>query len=132
MKLQSFRSVNHSEDRINIALAGSPKSKAARDGNTDMLNKIAAHRKLPGYESIYIAVDTSGRGLCLRASAYIPKNYKGFHKYTGTERLVSPDKNINSVPLTQLMYGCEYFSRYLQSLIRYKQAPNPRENQHVD
>ncbi len=114
---------------------------AVKDKNTALLNEVAAQRKLPGYESMHIAIDLSGRGLCLRATSFIPQtaptDKKGFCEYTGTERPVSAKEHINSVPLRQLMYGCEYERdgvRYrkspdqdLQSLLRYMQAPNPGE-----
>jgi hypothetical protein len=60
-----------------------------------------------------IALDSHGKGLCLRASQYIaatPVHSKtGICEYVGTERSVLPDKHVNSVPQRQLMYGCEYY-----------------------
>jgi hypothetical protein len=44
---------------------------AIDDHNVDLLNEIAAQRKLPGYEFTKIALDSNGKGLCLRASQFI-------------------------------------------------------------
>jgi hypothetical protein len=86
-------------------------------------------------------VDSEGKGLCLRASTYIPTSHpqstRGLCEYTGTERVVPQDEHVNSVPLRQLMYGCEYQrdgktyrkspDQDLDSLLRYMQSPNPGE-----
>jgi hypothetical protein len=58
-------------------------------------------------------------------------------EYSGTERPVDPREHVNSIPLRQLMYGCEYYregklyrkspDQHLNSLLRYMQAPNPGE-----
>lgn len=115
--------------------------KAVHDKNVDLLNAVAHSRKLPGYQSFRIAVDQSGRGLCLLAAHDInptdPHATHGFCEYSGTEREVPANEHIGSVPLKQLMYGCEYVragvryrkspDRDLQSLLRYMQAPNPGE-----
>jgi hypothetical protein len=114
---------------------------AVSDNNVDLLNEVAAQRKLPGYLHTHIAVDSNGKGLCLRASRYIaashPQSTRGLCEYTGTERLVPQDEHVNSVPMRQLMYGCEYQrngrtyrkspDQDLDSLLRYMQSPNPGE-----
>jgi hypothetical protein len=108
------------------------------DQNVDLLNDVAAQRKLPGYLHTHIAVDSNGKGLCLRASQYIavshPQSTRDLCEYTGTERPVPQDEHANRVPLRQLMYGCEYQrdgktyrkspDRDLDSLLRYMQSPN--------
>jgi hypothetical protein len=45
---------------------------AVVEQNVDLLNEVATQRKLPGYEFTHIAVDTNGKGLCLKASQPIP------------------------------------------------------------
>jgi hypothetical protein len=97
-------------------------------------------RKLPGYEFTH-AVDVNGKGLCLKASQPIPAtpwtNKTGLCEYSGTERPVDPQEHVYSIPLRQLMYGCEYYrdgklyckspDQDMGSLLRYMQAPNPGE-----
>jgi hypothetical protein len=109
--------------------------------NVDLLNEVAAQRNLPGYQVTHIAVDANRKGLCLKASQPIPAttwmNKTGLCEYSGTERPVDPQEHVNSIPLRQLMYGCEYYrdgklyrkspDQDLDSLLRYMQAPNPGE-----
>jgi hypothetical protein len=109
--------------------------------NVDLLNEVATQIKLPGYESTHIAVDVNGKGLCLKASQPISAtpwmNKTGLCEYSGTERTVDPQEHVNSIPLRQLMYGCEYYrdgklyrkspDQDMDSLLRYMQAPNPGE-----
>jgi hypothetical protein len=104
------------------------------DQNVDLLNEVATQRKLPGYQHTNIAVDSNGKGLCLKASQYIAASHpqSGLCEYTGTERLVPQDEHVNSVPLRQLMYGCEYQrdgktcrknpDQDLDSILRYMQS----------
>jgi hypothetical protein len=35
-------------------------------------------------------------------------NKTGLCEYSGTESHVDPQEHVNSIPLRQLMYGCEY------------------------
>jgi hypothetical protein len=114
---------------------------AIDEHNVDLLNEIAAQRKLPGYEFTKIALDNNGKGLCLRASQFIAAtsahSKTGLCEYGGTERSVSPNEHVNSVPQRVLMYGCEYYrngqlyrkspDQDMESLLRYMQAPNPGE-----
>jgi hypothetical protein len=108
----------------------------------DLLNDVAAQRKLPGYLHTHIAVGSNGKGLCIRASQYIaathPQSTRCLCEYTGTESSVPQDEHVNSVPLRQLMYGCEYQrgdrkinrkspDQDLDSLLRYMQSHNPGE-----
>jgi hypothetical protein len=84
---------------------------AVDDQNMDLLNDVAAQIKLPGYLHTHIAVDSNVKGRCLKASQHIAASHypqSGLREYTGTERLVPQDEHVNSVPLRQLMYGCEY------------------------
>jgi hypothetical protein len=100
--------------------------KAVDDQNVDLLNDVATQKKLPGYQHTHIAVDSSGKGLCLRASQFIPashpQNTHGLCEHTGTERIVPQDEHVNSVPLRQLMYGCEY----QRDGKTYRKKPKPR------
>ena len=114
---------------------------AAAEQNVDLLNEVATQRKLPGYQSTRIAIDNNGKGLCLKATQFIaatsPTSKSGLCEYSGTERLVDPNEHVNSVPMRQLMYGCEYYrddkhyrkspDQDLDSLLRYMQAPSPGE-----
>jgi hypothetical protein len=111
---------------------------AVNDKNVDSLNEIATQRKLPGYLHMYIAVDHGGKGLCLRASQFITATSASSKSVlSGTERIVNPNEHVNSVPMRQLMYGCEYSrngilyrkspDQDLESLLRYMQAPSPGE-----
>jgi hypothetical protein len=91
--------------------------------------------------NVPILVYVNGNGLCLKASQLIPAtprtNKSGLCEYSGPERPVDPQKYVNSVPLRQLMYGCEYYrdgtlyrkspDQDLDSLLRDMQAPNPGE-----
>jgi hypothetical protein len=118
---------------------------AVIEQNVDLLNEVATQRKLPGYEVTHIAVDANRKGLCLKASQPIPAttwmNKTGLCEYSGTERPVDPQEHVNSIPLRQLMYGCEYYrdgklyrkspDQDMDSLLRYMQAPNPGEEQHA-
>jgi hypothetical protein len=77
----------------------------------------------------------------LKTSQPIPAtpwtNKTGLCEYSGTERPVDPQEHVNSIPLRQLMYGCEYCrggklyrkspDQDMDSLLRYMQAPNPGE-----
>ena len=111
-------------------------TQAVLNNNHQLLNTIAAVRKVEGYTQAYIDTDSDGVGLCLKSRHSITLQPNQEHKlweYKGDSVEVSERENSNTIPLTQLKYGCEYtyngkhyrkFPRGpLHSLSQFIQAP---------
>jgi hypothetical protein len=103
----------------------------------DKIKQLARQNNVPMSR---IIVDEDGIGLCLKSKTAIklrPHQERRLWEYSGDSTIVTDRENSNTIPLTQLKYGCEYthngihyrkFPRGpLDSLTKFMQAPSPNK-----
>ena len=109
-----------------------------RDHDTDMLNAYAREKKIPGHDLCYLDRANENRGLCLRIREDIkvaPGTTFPLCTYTGKKKEIQKNEHIASIPIHDLIYGCEYTHKNrrfrltpdgpMGSLVKFMNDPGP-------